>query len=215
MKKSKIVFGLLVLFLVASFAVPNLRSALSDIFALQGGGSLYNKDVFRITSTGDVYITDSSSYTGMLIDSTTGELTAYSGDLVMGGNGSQPSTSNYYGLKIALKNCGASAWAAGNLITVDDNEAGCGRVSPATLDLTDWVGISEGTVAAGSVGYVTVGGYALALTTGTVNRGDCIVSTGTVAGYMGADTTPTTGADIGVALSSGTAAGGLTLIRLR
>jgi len=78
-----------------------------------------------------------------------------------------------------------------------------------------WIGISEGAVAAGSIGYITVGGYALALTTGTVNRGDTLVSTGTVSGYLGADTTPTTGADVGVALSSGTAAGGLTIIRLR
>jgi hypothetical protein len=140
----------------------------------------------------------------------------YDGDVRLGGKGNKPSTTagEYPGYKVQIKNCGTAAWVQGSLVTVNDDAAGCGQTSPATGDLTDWVGISEGAVAVGSVGYITVGGYALALTSGTVNRGDVVIST-TVAGYLGADTTPTTGADVGVALSSGTAAGGLTLIRLR
>ena len=201
--------------LVAVLGATALYSARTDIFTLQGEGSLRNVDVFRISSTGDVTFTDSSSYNAFNMDSTTGELSIYSGDVNLGANASQPSTSNFYGLKVSLKNCGSTSWVAGNLVIVDDSAAGCGAVGTATTDLTDWVGIAEGTVAAGSIGYVTVGGYALALTTGTVNRGDTLVSTTSAAGYLTGDSTPTTGADVGVALSSGTAAGGTTLIRVR
>lgn len=153
----------------------------------------------------------------MWLDGTYRSFHLYDGDIILGAKGNKPSTTagEYPGVKVQLKNCGDAAWVAGNLITVDDDEAGCGTRSAATTDLTDWVGISEGAVAVGSVGYVTVGGYALALTSGTVNRGDVLVSTVGASGYLGADTTPTTGADVGVALSSGNAAGGLTIIRLR
>lgn len=170
----------------------------TSFFTIKGIGSLVNTAI-------------------LWLDGTYRSLHLYDGDVILGGKGNQPSTTagEYPGFKVQLKNCGTAAWVQGTLVTVNDDAAGCGRTSPATLDLTDWVGISEGSVAVGSVGYITVAGYALALTTGTVNRGDTLVSTGTVAGYLGADTTPTTGADVGVALSSGNAAGGLTIIRLR
>jgi len=214
MKKSKIAFVLVAL-VGGLLCAKIVRSANTDISALQGDGSLYNVDVFRITSTADMKLTDSASYTAFDVDSTLGTITLSSGSLNLSGSLGQPTTSIFGGITIALKNCGTAAWVQGNLITVDDDEAGCGTVSPTTVDLTDWVGISIGAVAVGDVGYVAVGGLTVALTTGTVNRGDTLVSTNTVAGYLGADATPTTGADVGVALSSGTSAGGLTLIRLR
>ncbi len=172
-------------------------SIFTDIWSVTGTGSLSNTSVAYVDSTYDMNL--------------------YKGDLVLEGTASKPSATagTYPGIKVYLKNCGGSSWVQGNLIIVDDEEEGCGQASTATADLTDWVGIAEGTVAAGSSGYVTVGGYALALTTGTVNRGDTLISTAGAAGYLGADITPTTGADVGVALSSGTQGGGLTVIRLR
>jgi len=89
------------------------------------------------------------------------------------------------------------------------------RVASATTDLTSWVGIAVAATSTGSAVAIYTYGYVHALTTGAVNPGDTLVSSNTETGYLGADTTPTTGADVGVAMEYGTAAGGLTLIRLR
>ena len=88
-------------------------------------------------------------------------------------------------------------------------------VAPATINLTSWVGVAANGVSTGSVVNVFTGGTAVVFTTGTVNAGDVLVSSGVVVGYCGADNTPLTGADVGVALANGTAAGGTTLIRIR
>lgn len=171
----------------------------TDFWTIRGRGSLYNTAIAWIDSTRDLVL--------------------YDGDIVLGGLGTTPSVSaNYPAIKIPIKNDGATAWAQGTLVTVDDDCEGCGKASPASNDATDWIGFSEGTVAVGAVGYVISSGYALALTTGTVNRGDVLVSTATTpssVGYVAADTTPTTGADVAVALSSGTSSGGLTLVKVR
>lgn len=97
--------------------------------------------------------------------------------------------------------------ASGNLVTV--------QVCPALVDHTDWVGIAKSAVSTGSVVNVYVSGWVLALSTGAVTAGQVLVTTGTVAGYLGPDTTPTTGADVGVALGPGATAGGLVRIQLR
>lgn len=199
-KKGIVLIGLVSVAFLGAKTFASTFTAFNDFtsfWAIKGIGSLVNTAIAWVDTNRDFNL--------------------YDGDIRLGGKGNQPSTTagEYPGFKVQIKNCGSTAWVQGTLVTVNDGAAGCGQTSPATTDLTDWIGISEGAVAAGSVGYVTVGGYALALTTGTVNRGDALVSTGTVAGYLGADTTPTTGADVGVALSSGPAAGGLTIIRLR
>jgi hypothetical protein len=189
-------------------------------------GVVSNQKLFAITAHNDFTSFWTIKGVGTLIntaiawiDNSTRSFNLYDGDIYFGGKGNKPSTTSgeYPGLKVPIKNCGSASWAQGNLVVVNDDEAGCGTLASA-LDRTDWIGIAEGTTAAGSVGYVTVGGYALALTTGTVNRGDTLVSTNPISGltgYLGSDTTPTTGADVGVAMSSGTSSGGLTVIRLR
>lgn len=217
MKRFKVLGALALILGAGLFATA--YSARTDIFSLVGGGVLRAVDVFRITSTGDVKITDSSSYTAHDIDSTTGETTIYNGDINLGGIGTTPTSSaaNYGAITIQLKNDDSSSWAIGSLIAVDDDCAGCGKLTTAN-DQTDWVGFAQEVVAAGSVGKVVISGYALALTTGTVNRGDVLVSTATTPsspGYTAADTTPTTGADVAVAIASGTAAGGTTLVKVR
>lgn len=172
-------------------------SDFTNFWAIKGVGTLNNTAIAWLDTNRDFYL--------------------YDGDFYLGGKGSTPSTTagEYPGLKVQLKNDGATAWAQGTLVIADADCAGCGKAGTATTDLTSWIGIAEEAVAAGAVGYVTVAGYALALTTGTVNRGDTLVSTTSAAGYLTGDSTPTTGADVGVALSSGTSAGGLTVVRLR
>jgi len=96
---------------------------------------------------------------------------------------------------------------AGNFVTV--------AVCPPILDQTAWIGVAVTAASTGSVVNVYSSGWVLALTTGTVNAGDVLVTSGTVQGYLGSDTTPTTGADVGVAMGPGNANGGLTRIRLR
>lgn len=84
----------------------------------------------------------------------------------------------------------------------------------ATNDLTTVVGIAAEAGSAGDVIDMYVSGFVLARTTGTVVAGNTLVSTTAAAGYLAADATPTTGADVAVALSTGTAAGGLTKVLL-
>ena len=198
-KHFKKIFLSLTLILVLGYGIKSFSASnnFSDFWTITGIGALNTTAIAWIDTTRDFLL--------------------YDGDLVQGGKGNQPSTTagEYPGHKVQIKNCGSTAWVQGTLVTVEDSAAGCGQTSPATTDLTDWVGISEGAVAVSAIGYITVGGYALALTTGTVNRGDVLTSTGSAAGYLGSDTTPTTGADVAVALSSGTAAGGLTIVRVR
>lgn len=86
-----------------------------------------------------------------------------------------------------------------------------------TADLTTWAGICAVAASTGGVVgiYNRAGDWVLARTTGTVTEGQILVSGTSADGYLQADATPTTGADVGVALEDGTAAGGLTLIQLR
>lgn len=193
-------------FLLASFIVisglgivirASTSNDFSDFWTIKGIGTLTNTAIAFIDTTRDFNL--------------------YDGDIVLGAKGNQPSTTagEYPGYKVQIKNCGSTAWVQGTLVIANANAAGCGQTGTATTDLTSWLGISEGAVAVNAVGSITVGGYALALTTGTVNRGNTLVSTSSTAGYLTGNATPTTGADVGVALSSGNAAGGLTIIRVR
>lgn len=169
----------------------------SDFWTIKGIGSLANTAIAYIGTNRNFHL--------------------YDGDVILGSKGNQPSTTTgeYPGFKVQIKNCGATAWVQGTLVVADPNAVGCGAKGGATTDLTSWIGVSEGAVAVGAIGNISVGGYALALTTGTVSRGDTLVSTTSAAGYLTGDSTPTSGADVAVALSSGTAAGGLTIVRLR
>ena len=88
-------------------------------------------------------------------------------------------------------------------------------VAGATNDLTTFVGVSLVASSTGSVIPVATSGFVMALTTGTVNPGAIVVSTAGAAGYLSTNSNSVWGADIGVALSTGTTTGGLTLIKLR
>lgn len=88
-------------------------------------------------------------------------------------------------------------------------------VARAVADQTGWVGVAKAAKSTGSIVDVYYSGFVLARTTGTVNPGDTLVTSSATAGYLASDTTPTTGADMAVALSAGTSTGGLTKVRLR
>jgi hypothetical protein len=84
--------------------------------------------------------------------------------------------------------------------------------------ITNWIGIAAADISTGSVGQCFINGVVLALTTGTVAAGDLLVTTGTAVGYLATDNSDwgqRQGAIVGVAIGNGTAAGGLTKIRLR
>lgn len=158
-------------------------------------GSTRGLDAWRVDSTSDFYL--------------------YNGDINLGAGGTVPSTTAgaYPGIKVPLVNSGTPV-TQGMVAVANSTGTGQG-FSLSVLSTTAVVGIWDGTYATGATGYITVGGYALVLTSGAVSAGDVIVSSNTGIGYAGRNTTPTSGTDIGVALGQGTAAGGLTLIRLR
>lgn len=90
-----------------------------------------------------------------------------------------------------------------------------GFVSHAVADQTGWIGVAREAAAVDTTVHVFIDGFAYALTTGTVNPGDTLVTSILSPGYLISDVTPTAGADVGVAQGSGNANGGLTRIRLR
>lgn len=119
-----------------------------------------------------------------------------------------------FGIKVPVYNVGASATAQGTLLC--SSNTGTGYVAACvSSDQKTVFGTADDVIASGGYGYASVAGYALVLTTGTVAIGDVIVSTVASSGYGAANNSPTSGTDLGIAMSAGTAAGGLTLIRLR
>lgn len=125
-----------------------------------------------------------------------------------------------FGFKVPYVNMGEGTISAGAIV-VTSSSAASAVLAPGTvatvLSTTSWLGINESSLAKNATGYLVVAGYALALTTGTVNYGDLIVTTTTTAGYGGAIAAANTvfeGAVVGKAMSIGTTTGGLTLIRI-
>lgn len=194
-------------------------SARTDIVAYSGSGSLRNIDVFRIDSNGDMILTNSSSITGFGVDSATGEIDVYSGDLNLGTGDTQPSTTagTYPGILVPIKNGSGTAWTEGDVIISSGNTnttAGIGSMA-AVLATTTVLGVAAESIADGAVGFMRVSGWALVKTTGTVNIGDILVTTGTVAGRAGVTTgTQVVGTMIGKAVDQGTAAGDTVLTLL-
>lgn len=85
-------------------------------------------------------------------------------------------------------------------------------------DHTDWVGIAAVAASTGSIVGMYTDGFVLALTTGAITTGATLVNATNAGGrgHLKADITPTTGADVGVAMSAKTAtASQLILIKLR
>jgi len=83
-------------------------------------------------------------------------------------------------------------------------------------DKTGWLGIASAAASTGSIVGMYTDGFVLALATGAITAGGTLVNSTVSRGYLMTDITPTTGADVGVAMSArATTAGGLILIKLR
>jgi hypothetical protein len=130
---------------------------------------------------------------------------------------STATTSESVGSMVTAYLGGTTAAVQGSVLVATTPASGYGHavcISNATNDLTSWVGIAAEAASVGDVIQYYTDGYVLARTTGTVAVGNTLVTSSDAAGHLKADATPTTGADVGVALAVGTAAGGLTKIRL-
>lgn len=216
MKKFKYWLWLFPALLLVSVGVYSART---DIFAVSGGGSLRNIDVFRIDSTGDVHFTDSGSYDALGIDSSTGELSTYKGDLSLGTSDTRPSVTadTYPGIMVPIYNGSGASWSEGDVIVSSahiNTTAGVGTLTTA-LATTTVLGVAAETIADGAVGFIRVGGWSIVKTTGAVKIGDVLVTTNTVAGRAGVTTgTQVVGTSIGKAMSVGAAAGDTVLTLL-
>jgi len=122
-------------------------------------------------------------------------------------------TGNDFSNQLPVYNPTASSIAAGSLLVASGTGSGYINIAPATADLTSIVGVSVSAISATSMGWMVPrgGGYAVVLTTGAIAVGDALVSSGTAAGYAGRDTTPTTGADFGTAMTAVTSGPGSVL----
>lgn len=117
---------------------------------------------------------------------------------------------------------GTQAAVEGSLLVsttpASTNNGATVAVSNIGVDVTSWVGIASAAASTGTVVGMYTDGFVLALTTGVVTAGDTLVNATNALGrgHLKADTTPTTGADVGVAQSAKTAtASQLILIRMR
>ena len=202
MKKWLYAFGFLTVVGIAYAQTPS--SDINDYFTIKGRGTEYN------TSIG--YIDSNKSFN-------------VSGDVVLGIQASTPSftAGTYPSVKVPFVNKSGSVMAQGTVVlssTTAGTRTGWGTQA-AILATTTVMGVNEGACAVDAVCWMTIDGYALVLTTGAVSPGNILVSTaGTLgvgaAGYAGVTTgTQVVGTEIGIAVSSGTAAGGRTLILMR
>ena len=111
--------------------------------------------------------------------------------------------------QVPVYNPTASTLPQGTALISSNTGAGYVNITGTTIDLTGVIGVAAADIAATSKGWMIPvgGGYAIVLTTGTVAVGDVLVTSGTVAGRLGTDNTPTTGAEVAVAMTAGVAAG--------
>lgn len=212
MKKKYLIPSLLAVMIVGLGILA--KTASTDLFTVTGRGSSWGQDIFRITSALGLSLSNSSGTDVFTID-TNGNVQTYN-DITVGDD-TTPSTSFYPGIKLPIYY--NSAVTQGDVILStcpgpgSASPVGIGTIS-AVLSTTTIIGVADGTYAAGDVGYMTIQGYALVKTTGTVNAGDHLTSTATTAGYAGrltAAATVVVGSVLGTAVGNGTAAGGLTL----
>lgn len=204
--RNPLAFFMAIMAMVMLASTPRANAANTDIWSLGGQGVYWAQDMVKVDSGYDFRL--------------------YNGDVVFGANGLNPSTNNstttpsttvggYYGVKVPFFN-GASASTANGMIIIASatfNSSTTFEGSFASVAATTTIlGVADGVYASGAIGYMTVSGYALVLTTGAVKIGDLLVSTNTTAGYAGVGSgTIAVGTVIGKALTVGPAAGGLVL----
>lgn len=110
---------------------------------------------------------------------------------------------------VPVYNVGAAV-TQGDLLISSNTGTAYVRVAPATLDLTNVVGVAAEAIASGANGWMIPrgGGYAIVHASGTISIGDVLVSSGATSGYAWSDTTPTSGAGVAIAMSANTSGSG-------
>lgn len=186
-------------FILAVYAVIPSWCANTDIWNQSGQGVYWGKDMVHIDSGYNLRI--------------------YNGSLILGDNAITPTINNnqttpsvsvggYYGIKVPMANGSLVTSANGMVVTSSITSTGAQGTFQNILATTTVVGIADGTYAPGAIMYMTVGGYALVLTTGAIKVGDLLVTANTSTGRAIAATgTVVVGSVIGKALTAGVAAG--------
>lgn len=170
-----------------------------DIAATGGGGVWNNIDVMRVDSDANLRL--------------------YNGSIVLGDNGVTPSATQtaspargFYGLKVPFLNGASTTTSVGTVIIasvttgsfLSTDSVGVGTF--ALLNATTTVlGVADGAYAYNTVGYMTIAGYALVHTTGTVFAGDLLVSTAAAQGYAISNNSASNGTVIGKAMQNSSA----------
>lgn len=111
---------------------------------------------------------------------------------------------------------GSSSVLEGSVVVATTPVAGQGAavvLAPTTLNQGRWFGIAKSSSNVGLPIHAFTSGIVLALTTGTVNTGDMLGTSNLSAGYL--QVTQSSQPVVGIALSNGISAGGLTKIRMR
>lgn len=199
MKKLKLRLGAALTFVLIIGAVALVKSANTDIMNWSGQGLYWAKDMVHIDS----------GY----------NLRLYNGNIVLGDSGLTPTTANtqttpsitaggHYGIKIPITNGSGIASADGMVVCSSFTTSSVQGTFNTLTATTTVLGIADAAYANGSSMYMTVSGYAMVLTTGTVKIGDLLVSSATTIGRAGSATgTVVVGSVIGKALTAGAAAG--------
>ena len=210
-KKSWNIFAFLFLAplaLLFAYSYQTYKVSGTTIYDLDDSGNLTISGLFTsadLTATDDLTVTDDTLLTDQVyrrsLTAVAHSTSVSTGEIFWAYLGG--STNAALGAVLVAADAGLGT-TEGVAVTVSDNVA----------DLTSWVGVCAVAASTGGIVGIYTSGYVLALTTGTVQEGNTLVNSALGHGYLGADTTPTTGADVGVALGERTGAG-LTLIRLR
>lgn len=207
--------------LVLGFIAIGMTNS-TDVRTSMGQGALWSTEVENLDGSGNLNLYGSATVGGAL--AITGA-TTFGGDVtitddnIIFGNGTALSTASTagasYGQIIYAYLGGTSDAVEGSALVATATVSGftvC--VQPAQQDRTGVVGVAVSATSTGSVVGVYISGYVNARTTGTVVAGDTLVYSDLADGYLEADTTPTTGADVAVAAGIGPTAGGLTKVIL-
>lgn len=180
--------------------------------------------VLSLDETGDLAVTKVSTFTGnVYLD---GNLLINDDDIIMGSTSTVVSTATTAGTgqgtyvtAYLVPGDLETAASEGSLLIATTPASGYGlSVGVSTGSFAQkWLGVAASAASTGTVVNMYTSGVVFALTTGTVNVGDLLVSTDGAVGYLSANNDTTNGDNrvVGVALSAGTTTGGRTKILLR
>lgn len=200
---------------------PHVEAANSDIVSFQGGGVLNNVDVFRIEQNGVVDVSTITHQANIYVNSPYDVYFGSSTIAVTTTTTAGISQGNVYTVQIASGPSSINVTEGMVLCATTTATGGyVGVIScQATLSLNTPVGVALGAASSGTVVNMYTSGLILALTTGTVNPGDSLVTSTISQGYLQQLSTQVTGVStqtvVGVALGIGTSSGGLTRIKLK